>query len=698
MRLQVHGKHFHLDGKPHFLRTVTYGPFPPETGHQPERDFPRIREAGFDSVRVYALPDRELLDAAARHDLIVIATHAWAHGCDFLDDRPEIFTKAKADLLRWLALHREHPALGALLVGNEIPPDMAHWMKPARVADALDELILAAKGAAPGLPVAYANYPSTEFLEPEFADFTAFNIYLEDPEALASYLPRLHHLAGDRPVYLTEFGMDTGGNSEEQQAALLPEALRLSRRAGLAGATLYAWSDDWFNNDRTVTEWSFGLTRRDGSAKPALEVVKNTPLPIPLPQDPPKISVIICTRNGGPRLVDCLDACLSLDYPDCEIIVVNDGSTDGTAARLDGTKGIRVFHLNPCGLSAARNFGASKAGGEILAYTDDDCRPDVHWLAWLAHAYATSDFDAIGGPNIPPPPDSLGLALTTAAPGAPTHVMLSDTLAEHLPGCHLSVRKAAFDRIGGFDKDFETAGDDVDFCWRLRDAGYTLGFCGASFVWHHRRATAWKYLKQQMGYGRAEALLFRKHPARFSQGGIRWEGCVYQGGPIRVRAGDLIYSGPTGEAGYQSIRHHRWRRGLALPPVHDTWLGRQALALLSLAQWHLRSWARVQADGPSGLRSRLTAPVIEVPAEAKLTLINAGGLTRFHLYRHLLANGWGPSEEAGWDLARRGIHLRAATEQTGTPTNRTFVAFTSSQPDPDFLALAREVGFALNDS
>lgn len=70
MPLTVHGKHFHLDGKPHFLRTVTYGPFPPNSIHSPEIDFPRIRRAGFNSIRVYTLPETELLDAAGKNDQI----------------------------------------------------------------------------------------------------------------------------------------------------------------------------------------------------------------------------------------------------------------------------------------------------------------------------------------------------------------------------------------------------------------------------------------------------------------------------------------------------------------------------------------------------------------------------------------------------------------------------------------------------
>ena len=690
MPLTVHGKHFHLDGLPHFLRTVTYGPFPPDSGHSPVNDFPRIRRAGFNSIRVYALPGLELLDAANKNDLLVIASHAWANGCDFVNE-PHYYEEARSSLLSWLDKHHRHPALGALLVGNEIPSDMARWMGPVTVRDHLDSLILAAKKIAPTLPLGYSNFPTTEFLEPLTADFTAFNLYLEDPEALTDYLPRLHHLAGDRPVYLTEFGLDTQRNSEELQAEFLPAALKLSRDAGLAGATLYAWSDHWHNNGETVTDWSFGLVRRDGSEKPVLAELEKTSLPLPQPEKPPRISVIVCTRNGADRLQACLDACLALDYPDFEIIVVNDGSTDGTKKLIESSKDIRAFHLEPCGLSAARNHGAEMSTGDILAFTDDDCCPDIHWLAWLAHAFNTTEHAAIGGPNLAPPPDSFSLALTTAAPGAPTHVMLDDTTAEHLPGCHLAVRKSAFDHVQGFDKQFHTAGDDVDFCWRLRDANFTLGFCGASFVWHHRRATPWRYLKQQMGYGKAEALLFKKHPHRFSEGGIRWQGCVYQGGALGIQSGDFIYSGPTGEAPYQSLalNHQPHRR---LFTDFDTPTGRTALRLLAWLQSLLRPWARKSNGGPG---RGISTPRITPHAQTirhQLTFTGNDGLSRYHLYRALLAHGWEPCPDPDWDLQSHGTRLIAATEQSGTRTNRTFVGLSGSAPDLKNLAL--DAGFS----
>ena len=695
MRLTVHGKHFHLDGRPHFLRTVTYGPFPETSGHSPEKDFPQIRSAGFDSVRVYALPDRHLLDHAAQNKLIIIATHAWGHGCDFITENPSLLDQARRDLTAWLESHKDHPGLGAILVGNEIPSDMARWMTPWKVNQALDGLIRACQKVIPSIPVGYANFPTTEYLEPPSADFTAFNIYLEDGEALESYLPRLHHLAGDRPVYLTEFGLDTNRNPEDVQATLLPTALKSTRAAGFAGATLYAWSDHWLNNGQTMDDWSFGLVRRDGSEKPALTALRKLVLPTPLPLNPPRFSIIICTRNGAGRIETCIKACRNIDYPDFEIIVVNDGSTDGTAKLLDQQKEIRAFHLEPSGLSAARNHGAAKATGEILAFTDDDCRPDEQWLTWLARAYSESNHAAIGGPNLAPTPNSLVLALTTAAPGAPTHVMIDDLTAEHLPGCHLSVKKSAFAQIEGFDPIFHTAGDDVDFCWRLRDAGFTLGFSGASFVWHHRRATPWKYLKQQMGYGHAEALLFKKHPHRFSEGGIRWEGCVYRGIALGIEPGDFIYSGPTGEAPYQSLGKMLRQPMRGLHPNFNTPITRILLTFLSWLQNHLRHWKRKQNGGPSTRSSWPKLPLLDSRTSSQLILTHTDCLGRYELYRLLIEHGWQPCSDPDYDLQCGSCKLLAATEQTSTPANRTFIAL--SEPSSDLNTLALKNGFVTSN-
>lgn len=130
-----------------------------------------------------------------------------------------------------------------------------------------------------------------------------------------------------------------------------------------------------------------------------------------------------------------------------------------------------------------------------------------------------------------PPNDSLVAQCVAHASGGPVHVLLTSQEAEYIPGCNMAFRKVALKSIGGFDPQFHVAGDDVDVCWRLQQAGWTLGFCPAAVVWHHRRNSVRAYWKQQSGYGKAEAMLERKWPEKYTVAGqARWSGRVYTNG------------------------------------------------------------------------------------------------------------------------------------------------------------------------
>ena len=200
------------------------------------------------------------------------------------------------------------------------------------------------------------------------------------------------------------------------------------------------------------------------------------------------------------------------------MIVVNDGSTDGTGAIVEEYE-FRLISTENRGLSSARNTGLKAATGEIVAYIDDDAAPDPQWLTYLAATFRATPHVGIGGPNVPPPGDGPVADCVANAPGGPVHVLLSDTEAEHVPGCNAAFRKAALEAVGGFDPRFTMAGDDVDLCWRLRERGWTLGFSPAAMVWHRRRDSLRAYWRQQRAYGAAEAQLERKWPERHNASG-----------------------------------------------------------------------------------------------------------------------------------------------------------------------------------
>jgi glycosyltransferase involved in cell wall biosynthesis len=677
----VDGKFFRHHGQREIMRCVTYGPFPDSYPRSLGEDFRQIRATGFQVIRLFEMPSLALLDAAAAAGLSVFGGLKWAYGVNFIAE-PEHFFHARVALAESLKEIATHRALVGVYVANEIPAELVRWIGAEKVRHAIEELILLGKSVAPHLLFAYANYPSTEYLEPENADFTACNVYLEKEEEFRSYLPRLHHVAGDRPLVIAEFGLDSRRNGQQKQAAVMAWGIRAMNEEGVAGLTIYAWSDHWWNADREVLDWDFGLVDRSGVEKLALASVRENLLVGDIVDELPLVSVVVCTRNGSARIGDCLRA-ISLLHGHVEAIVVDDGSSDGTAEIVARQfPWVRLIRLAASGLSAARNAGAAVAQGEIIAYTDDDCEPDRDWIVRLCREFSRGSWDAVGGPNLSPRPLTRAAALISVADGSPTHVMLSDLEAEHLAGCNLAVKAAVLRQIGGFDEQFTTAGDDVDFCWRLSDAGLRMGFAATAFVWHHRRTTFVGYLRQQKGYGKAEALLIRKHPQRFHRGqSASWKGFVYQGGPLRAVAASVIYYGIMGTAGYQSgtsgMQPKRpIERVFRFPG--DQWLVDRMSMIASWIRRWTREWGsydvRSSLQKPQKIKSLPETKSPRYQTQDEFFLWSEQGHQRSAYLETLYQQGWqrgGVNDD--YDVKRGAQKITMATELTSGTGKRTWI-------------------------
>ena len=159
----------------------------------------------------------------------------------------------------------------------------------------------------------------------------------------------------------------------------------------------------------------------------------------------PFVSVIVCSYNGGKTLAACLESLGKINYPAYEVILVDDGSTDNTPEIAARFPKIRYIRQDNHGLSHARNAGAAAAKGEVLAYTDSDCMADPDWLYYLIGTLVSGDYAGVGGPNVSPPAENWVQACVAAAPGGPSHVLLTDTVAEHIPGCNMAFYRWAFD-------------------------------------------------------------------------------------------------------------------------------------------------------------------------------------------------------------------------------------------------------------
>src|SRR5215472_10583300 len=546
-----------------YVRGVTYGTFRPglrgEAFPAPrivEQDFSKMSTNGINALRTYTAPPRWVLDTAQRHGLRVLVGLQGERHYAFLDDRGSIreIKKFVRDGARRCS---GHPAVLAYTLANEIPATIVRWHGARAVERFLKRLHEDVKDVDPGATVSYANYPSTEYLDLPFLDLVCFNVFLESRNDYEAYLARLQNLAGNRPLLITEIGLDSRRNGEEAQAACLDWQIRTAFAAGCAGAFAYSWTDEWFRGGEEVTDWDFGLTTRERKPKRALSVVSKTfsKMPFGAETEWPKISVVVCTFNGSRTIRDCLQGIERIRYPKYETIVIDDGSTDG-AGDIARAYNVRLIRTKNRGLSAARNLGWQSATGEIIAYIDDDACPDPDWLTYLASTFLKADYAGVGGPNIPFLDDGNTASCVAGSPGGPAHVLLSDCEAEHIPGCNMAFRRKWLEAIGGFDPQFRQAGDDVDVCWRMREPGGRLGFSPAAMIWHHYRCTVRAYWKQQVSYGKAEAMLEKKWPEKYnSSGQANWRGRIYTDGLFHTLslARGRIYHGTWGTAGFARL-------------------------------------------------------------------------------------------------------------------------------------------------
>ncbi|MBI3878759.1 MAG: glycosyltransferase [Verrucomicrobia bacterium] len=569
-RPRVRGKFIFVGGEKLLVKGVTYGTFRPNEEGEPypplpqvKRDFQQMREAGINTVRFYTPPSNRIADAAAEAGLFIIPEICWGPRRCELDDPERV-----KFIFQWVREHAKrlarHPAVLMYSIGNEIPPLLVRWYGRERIEQFLRDIAEAVREEAPGTLLTYVNHPPTEYLHLPFIDVLSFNIYLEREPEFRAYLARLQSLSGDKPLMLAELGLDAHRNGDRAQARFMDWQLRAAFEKGLAGAVIFSWTDEWGIFGTEIVGWSFGLTRGDRSPRVALRFVSrifHSSLTRLRPGVKPMVSVVVCCYNAAKTLEECLRSLAKLRYPNYEIIGIDDGSSDHSHKIMEQF-GVRRIQVPNGGLSLARNLGIEAARGEIIAFIDSDAYADPDWLYYLVTAMEEKEAVAAGGPNLSPPEDGFTSQCVDHAPGNPTHVLTDDELAEHVPGCNMAFRKDALKEIGMFDPTHRAAGDDVDVCWKLLVRRKKIAFSPTAVVWHHRRSSIRTFLRQQRGYGFAEAHLANRYPGRYNFFGYAvWRGGIYDGVHAGLRREGVpllfgpsrVYQGQFGSAQFQSI-------------------------------------------------------------------------------------------------------------------------------------------------
>lgn len=236
----------------------------------------------------------------------------------------------------------------------------------------------------------------------------------------------------------------------------------------------------------------------------------------------PFISVIIPVRNRPVEISQCLSSLGELDYPadKKEIIVVDDASDDNTADIVTGFPVKLIKNSVRMQASCSRNLAAKAAKGDILAFIDSDCTADPMWLKDLVTAFSDETNGAAGG-KVDSWFDKKALdryekVSSSLNKGTRSKSSKEEGAFFYLPACNLLVKKKIFLELGGFKINM-TVGEDVDFCWRLKDSGYEIEYRPAGVVFHKHRNKTSAFIARRFQYGTSEPLLQKKHPDRIKR-------------------------------------------------------------------------------------------------------------------------------------------------------------------------------------
>ncbi|HSN77068.1 MAG TPA: glycosyltransferase [Anaerolineae bacterium] len=238
---------------------------------------------------------------------------------------------------------------------------------------------------------------------------------------------------------------------------------------------------------------------------------------------PLRCSVIVPVYNGADVIGRCLDALAgqSVALDQFEIIVVDDGSLDDTGQRVaqwvscNPASQVRLVRQPHAGPAAARNQGAAIAQAPLLLFTDADCQPAPGWIQALLNGFA--------GPQ--PPAGLMGTYRSDQRALAARFAQLEfeDRYRRMLHQPELDVvatysaafRRDVFMQAGGFDPGFpEANNEDVEFSYRLSQAGHTMRFAPEAQV-YHQHAQSWPgYVRTKMGRGFWRTVVYRRYPSK----------------------------------------------------------------------------------------------------------------------------------------------------------------------------------------
>lgn len=237
------------------------------------------------------------------------------------------------------------------------------------------------------------------------------------------------------------------------------------------------------------------------------------------------ISVIVPAYRSQRLIGRCLRSLAAQSRSDFEVIVVDDGSPDGTleTARASAGGDPRFAVLSRehrGGAAAARNTALAHSRGEWLAFIDADSWAEPDWLERLLAPLEAGQADCVGGPDLVPADDPLVsrcVGWSVDSPLATGGLRWGSTrLVRYLPGTgNMALRRSFYERVGGFDERFHDAGEDKEWLFRVARAGARMLYLPEAPVWHHRATSVLTHARKIFAYGVRRVDIWRCWPDSF---------------------------------------------------------------------------------------------------------------------------------------------------------------------------------------
>lgn len=225
----------------------------------------------------------------------------------------------------------------------------------------------------------------------------------------------------------------------------------------------------------------------------------------------PFVSVIVTALNEADYISHTIESLLNQDYRNYEILIVDNGSKDGTADIVKQYPAVRLIEIKEHNISKGRNAGIKSAMGEIVAFTDADMTVKKDWLKNLIRHYSDGRITGVGGPTYLYPKETIFQKAISAHPYVGhrhKREKITSTDFSLFSSGNASYRKDVLSAVGGFDENMWVL-EDLELNNRVLKSGRILKFTPDAIAYHFPRKNIADYMRQHYNYGFGWAVMHK---------------------------------------------------------------------------------------------------------------------------------------------------------------------------------------------